>query len=67
MAIDEPSREMYGKLMSVPDELMWKYYSYILCRPKEEVEQMRAQVTEGSLHPRKAKDNLAQAVVEQFE
>ena len=57
---------MYGKLMSVPDDLMWKYYSYILCRPIDEVEQMRAQVLEGSLHPRNAKDQLAQAVVERF-
>ena len=66
VAIDEPPREMYGKLMSVPDELMWKYYSYILCCPQDEVEELRAKVAEGSLHPRKAKDDLAQAVVERF-
>lgn len=66
VGIDEAPREMYGKLMSLPDELMWKYYSYILCRPKDEVEQMCAQVADGSLHPRKAKDDLAQAVVERF-
>ena len=66
VGIDEVPREMYGKLMSLPDELMWKYYSYILCRPKNEVEQMRAQVAEGSLHPRKAKDVLAQSIVERF-
>ena len=66
VGIDEAPREMYGKLMSLPDELMWKYYSYILCRPKDEVEQMREFVADGSLHPRKAKDALAQAVVERF-
>ena len=66
VGIDEAPREMYGKLMSVPDELMWKYYSYILCWPEVEVEQMRVRVAEGSLHPRAAKDGLAQAVVERF-
>jgi tyrosyl-tRNA synthetase len=66
VGINEAPREMYGKLMSVPDALMWKYYSYLLCWPADEVEQMRVGVAEGSLHPRAVKDRLAQAVVERF-
>ena len=46
--------------------LMWKYYSYILCRPKDEVEQMRAQVAEGYCILGRQKRSLAQAVVERF-
>lgn len=66
VGVDEPAREMYGKLMSVPDELMWKYFEYILCWPKEQVQEMHAKVASGELHPRAAKDMLGQAVVERF-
>jgi len=66
VGVDEPAREMYGKLMSVPDELMWKYFEYILCWPREQVQEMHAKVANGELHPRAAKDRLAQAVVKRF-
>ena len=66
VGVAEPAREMYGKLMSVPDELMWKYFEYILCWPKEQVQDMHAKVASGELHPRAAKDMLGQAVVERF-
>jgi tyrosyl-tRNA synthetase len=66
VAVDEPPREMYGKLMSVPDELMWKYFEYILCWPRQQVEVTKAQVVAGTLHPRAVKDMLAQAVVKRF-
>ena len=39
VGIDEPAREMYGKIMSLPDELMWKYYRYILCEEEKAIEQ----------------------------
>ena len=66
VGIEEPAREIYGKLMSVPDELMWKYFEYVLCRPADEVDRMRAETARGELHPRKAKDELARAVVARF-
>jgi tyrosyl-tRNA synthetase len=66
VGVDEPAREMYGKLMSVPDDLMWKYFEYILCWPKEQVQEMHAKVANGELHPRTAKDLLGQAVVKRF-
>jgi len=66
VGVAEPAREMYGKLMSVPDDLMWKYFEYILCRPKDEVQAMHAKVANGELHPRAAKDMLGQAVVKRF-
>jgi tyrosyl-tRNA synthetase len=52
--------------MSVPDDLMWKYFEYILCWPKEQVQDMHAKVASGELHPRAAKDMLGQAVVKRF-
>jgi tyrosyl-tRNA synthetase len=66
VGVDEPAREMYGKLMSVPDDLMWKYFEYILCWPKEKVQQTHARVASGELHPRAAKDTLGQEVVTRF-
>ena len=66
VGIDEPAREMYGKIMSLPDELMWKYYRYILCKEEAVIEQMRSDVSNGVVHPRAAKDQLAQAIVTRF-
>lgn len=66
VGVNEPAREMYGKLMSVPDELMWKYFEFILCWPKAKVQEMHANVARGELHPRAVKDMLAQAVVARF-
>ena len=66
VGVDETARDMYGKLMSVPDELMWKYFEYILCWPSEKVQKMNAQVASGELHPRAAKDMLGQEVVKRF-
>jgi tyrosyl-tRNA synthetase len=66
VGVDEPARDMYGKLMSVPDELMWKYFEYILCWPKDQVQEMHAKVVNGELHARAAKDLLGKAVVKRF-
>ena len=66
VGINESARDMYGKLMSVPDALMGKYFEYILCRPKTDIKAMMAKVASGELHPRAAKDELAQAVVSRF-
>ncbi len=66
VGVDENPRDMYGKLMSVPDDLMWKYFEYILCWPKEKVQETHAKVASGELHPRAVKDMLGQEVVARF-
>lgn len=66
VGVNETPRDMYGKLMSVPDDLMWKYFEYILCWPKEKVQDVHAQVANGELHPRAVKDLLGQGVVARF-
>ena len=66
VALDDHTSDMYGKLMSIPDQLMWKYYRYIVCRPEAEVKKMKQEVLEGILHPRIAKDQLAKAIVGRF-
>jgi len=66
VGVDEPPRDMYGKLMSVPDDLMWKYFEYILCWPSDKVKETHAKVASGELHPRAVKDTLGQEVVARF-
>ncbi len=66
VGVNEASKEMFGKLMSVSDELMWKYFLYILCRPPEEIDAMRARVSSGELHPRAVKDELGRCIVDRF-
>ncbi|MCF7864084.1 MAG: tyrosine--tRNA ligase [Kiritimatiellales bacterium] len=66
VGVAEPAREMYGKLMSVPDELMWKYFEYIVCWPKAKVQETHAKVASGELHPRAVKDLLGREIVKRF-
>ncbi len=66
VGINERPKDIFGKLMSVSDELMWKYFLYILCRRPEEIEAMQAKVAAGELHPRSVKDELGRCVVDRF-
>jgi tyrosyl-tRNA synthetase len=66
VGVNESARDMYGKLMSVPDDLMWKYFEYILCWPQAKVQETHAKVAANELHPRIVKDMLGQEVVTRF-
>lgn len=66
VGITESPKEMFGKLMSVSDELMWKYFLHILCRAPEEIAAMQQKTAAGELHPRAVKDELARCVVDRF-
>jgi tyrosyl-tRNA synthetase len=66
IGIQEPAGEMYGKLMSISDELMWKYWTYLTDLRPGEIEQMKADVAAGQLHPMEAKKQLARSIVADF-
>jgi tyrosyl-tRNA synthetase len=66
IGVHEPAGEMYGKLMSVSDELMWRYWTLLTDLRGSEIEAMREQVRDGSLHPMQAKKNLAWTVTRGF-
>jgi tyrosyl-tRNA synthetase len=66
IGIHEPPAEMYGKLMSISDELMWRYWTMLTDLRGSEIEQMKADVASGSLHPMQAKKNLALAITSDF-
>jgi tyrosyl-tRNA synthetase len=65
VGIDEPPQEMFGKLMSISDSLMWRYLELLSFRPLEEIHGWRREV-EGGRNPRDVKVALAQEIVERF-
>ncbi len=66
IGINEPASEMYGKLMSISDELMWKYWVLLTDVPQSEVNRLRDQVANGGQHPMAVKVNLAFTIVSGF-
>jgi len=66
IGINEPPSEMYGKLMSINDELMWKYFLFLTDLRGSEIEAMRADVAAGKLHPMETKKKLALTIVAGF-
>jgi tyrosyl-tRNA synthetase len=66
VGVTEPPSEMFGKLMSISDDLMWKYYTLLTDLSNLDVEQLRRQVSSGELHPKLAKVQLAKRIVQDF-
>jgi tyrosyl-tRNA synthetase len=66
IGIKEPAQEMYGKLMSISDELMWKYWALLTDLGQSQIDAMRAEVAAGALHPMEAKKRLARTIVAGF-
>ena len=65
VGINEPANEMFGKLMSVSDELMWRYYELLSFRSWSEIGRLRKEVEQG-MNPRQAKVELALEIVARF-
>ena len=63
VAINEPPKEIFGKIMSISDELMWKYYELLT---DGDVDVIKRDVASGKLHLKKAKSNLAKDIVTQY-
>lgn len=61
---DQPD-DMFGKVMSISDDLMWRYYELLSFRPMSEVNDLRRRVDEG-MNPRDAKIMLAEELIERF-
>jgi tyrosyl-tRNA synthetase len=65
IGICEAPNEMFGKLMSVSDELMWRYFELLSFRPLAEIAQLKQQMSEGR-NPRDIKFELAQEIITRF-
>jgi len=66
IGINEPPAEMYGKLMSISDELMGKYYVFLTDLKQSEVDALLSDIAAGKLHPMEAKKRLARSIVADF-
>ena len=66
IAVEDPPEEMFGKLMSVSDELMWKYFTLLTDLPAAEILRLREDVARGERHPMEAKFLLARTITGDF-
>jgi tyrosyl-tRNA synthetase len=66
IGINEPPQEMFGKIMSVSDELMWRYYELLTDLRPDEIAQLRAAAERGEQHPREMKVELAKRIITDF-
>ena len=66
VGITEAPVEMFGKMMSIPDELMWPYYELVTDRTPEEIAGLRESISGGGSHPMDVKMRLAEEVIAGF-
>lgn len=66
IGITDPANEMFGKLMSISDDLMWRYFELLSFRPTPDIEQLKIAVAEGR-NPRDVKFELAVEIVDRFQ
>ena len=65
IGVDQPAKEMFGKIMSISDNLMWRYFELLSFKNLEEIEQYKKQVETGT-NPRDIKFELAQEIITRF-
>ncbi|MDO8462293.1 MAG: tyrosine--tRNA ligase [Deltaproteobacteria bacterium] len=66
IGIAEPANTMFGKVMSISDELMWSYYELLSDKKIDEIETLKKSVTSGTLHPKQAKIDLGKEITARF-
>jgi tyrosyl-tRNA synthetase len=67
IGITEAPNEIFGKIMSIPDDLMWNYYELVTDRTPAEIVALKKEVGAGALHPMDAKMQLAHEVIAGFQ
>src|SRR5207302_3145942 len=66
IGIDEPANEQFGKIMSISDALMFRYYELLTDIPLSEIEKLRQDVSSGARHPMDAKADLGRRIAAQY-
>jgi len=66
IGITEPAKDIYAKVLSISDELMWRYYEILSDKSLDEIKKIKEDVANGSLHPKIAKENLALEITARF-
>ncbi len=66
IGLAEPAQDAFGKLMSISDTLMWRYYTLLLLTPYDEIVKMQNNVVAGTAHPMELKKQMAFRIIERF-
>jgi tyrosyl-tRNA synthetase len=66
VGIEEPPREIFGKILSVSDDLMWRYYELCTDLTLAEIGALKRKVASGEIHPKRAKIDLAKRIIADF-
>ncbi|ECH5132845.1 tyrosine--tRNA ligase [Campylobacter coli] len=66
IGVTEKANDMYAKILSISDELMWRYYELLSTKSLEEIENMKKEISSGNLHPKLVKENLALEITTRF-
>ncbi len=66
IGVEDPARDIYGRTMSIPDELMWDWLLLLTSLDEQALSAKKAAVENGELHPKAVKQDLARQLVERF-
>lgn len=66
IGIEEPPKEIFGKIMSISDQLMWRYYELLTDIPLKEIEEMQKKAEKDFANPRDLKAQLAKLIINDF-
>ncbi len=66
IGVTDEAFDMFGKILSISDELMWRYFELLSAKSLKEIEEIKEGVKNESLHPKKVKESLAMEIVERF-
>jgi len=66
IGVTEEPKDIYGKILSISDELMWRYYELLSAKPLNEIAKLKEDVASRTVHPKTAKENLALEITTRF-
>lgn len=66
IGVTDAPNDMFGKVLSISDDLMWRYYELLSSQTLDEIDALKAGVEDGSLHPKKVKEALALEITARF-
>jgi tyrosyl-tRNA synthetase len=66
IGVEDNPNDMFGKILSISDDLMWRYYELLSSKTLDEVAELKSGVSEGRKHPKKVKEELALEITARF-
>ncbi len=66
IGVSDEANDMFGKTLSISDELMWRYFELLSTKSLDEIAALKSGVEDGSLHPKKVKEDLALEITARF-